>query len=72
MALTAAQVLHAFSFTLGCFAIHSLRSHADRLTAILTCLVLMLTIATIVMAIDRLASDVNELPVSTIDLSQAL
>lgn len=72
MILTTAHVLHAFSFTLGCVAIHSLRSHADGLTMILTGIVIVLTIATIVIGIDRLRSDVDDPPASTIDITQVL
>ena len=73
MVLTATQILPALSFTLGCVAIHTLRPHADRLTTILVGLVVVLTIATLLMAIERrLAADPGELSPIGIDLSQAL
>ncbi|MBX9932575.1 MAG: hypothetical protein K2Y56_13700 [Methylobacterium sp.] len=72
MELTAIQLLQAFGFTMGCVAIHTLRSHADTLTEILAVLVLILGLAAAAIGIDRFQVDPGHHSDIAIDLSRML
>ena len=72
MEFTTIQVLQAFGFTMGCVAIHALRSHAETLTEVLAVLVVILGIAAAAIGINCLEVDSGYHSDLTIDLSQVL